>query len=243
MRRAALRRWGCDGKEIGSEHGTAVASLLVGRDRVFRGVQPTATLYAADVYCDQAAGGAADDVVRALAWMARERVPVINISLVGPANRLLERATASLVRQGYLVVAAVGNDGPAAPPLYPASSPGVVGVTGVTGARRVIPEAAQGAQVMFAAPGHGLAVAYSGGGYSTARGTSFEASATSSTGAASVRDAAVTSGAGLVAPRWIAVVRTFRVVGGRLHVGFGELGVLEVPVGDGRNGDAGLEFL
>ncbi len=175
LRRATIRPWGCDGKDVASDHGTAVASLLVGRDRAFRGVHPAATLYAADVYCEQPAGGAAEEVVRAMAWMARERVAVINISLVGPANRVMERATASLVKQGFLVVAAVGNDGPAAPPLYPASYPGVVGVTGVTGARRVLPEAAQGPQVMFAAPGVALAVAQPGSGYTAARGTSFAA--------------------------------------------------------------------
>jgi subtilisin family serine protease len=175
LRRADVRPWGCDGREVPGEHGTAIASLLAGSDGAFRGVQRTATLYAADVYCDQPAGGAAEDVARALAWLARERVAVINVSLVGPPNRLLERATAALVRRGHIVVAAVGNDGPAAPPLYPASYPGVVGVTGVTPQRRVLPEAARGPQVMFAAPGADVAIARAGGGYATARGTSFAA--------------------------------------------------------------------
>ena len=48
-------------------------------------------------------------------------------------------------------MAAVGNDGPAAPPLYPAAYAGVVGVSGITPARRALPEAAQGPQVMFTA--------------------------------------------------------------------------------------------
>jgi subtilisin family serine protease len=182
LRQATVNAWGCSGAEHPSPHGTAVASLLIGRDTGFAGVLADATLYAADVYCeraagarDQAVGGSVDVVVQALAWMARERVPVINISLVGPANRLLERAVRALVGKGHLVVAAVGNDGPAAPPLYPASYPGVVGVTGVTTARRVLPEAAQGAQVMLAAPGAELAVARLAGGYVVARGTSFAA--------------------------------------------------------------------
>jgi subtilisin family serine protease len=134
--------WGCEGRQIASEHGTAIASLLA-----------AGILYAADVYCGQPTGGAAEDVARAMAWMARERVAVVNVSLVGPANALLERSVLALVRRGHLVVAAVGNDGPAAAPLYPASYPGVVGVTGVSDNRRVLPEAAQGPQVMFAALG------------------------------------------------------------------------------------------
>jgi hypothetical protein len=166
---------GCDGREVPSRHGTAVASLLVGHDGAFSGVQPTAVLIAADVYCDAPDGGAAEDVARALAWMVRERVPVINVSLVGPPNALLEQATQAVIRRGHLIVAAVGNDGPAAPRLYPASYAGVVGVSGVTPRRSALPEAAQGPQVHVAAPGSEVAVASAGGGYASARGTSFAA--------------------------------------------------------------------
>ncbi|MES2957414.1 MAG: S8 family serine peptidase [Pseudomonadota bacterium] len=176
LRRASLTHWGCDGRTVASAHGTAIASLLVGRDARFVGVVPEAMLYAADVYCEHPDGGSVEAVASALAWLARERVPVINVSLVGPPNRLLERAVRALSARGHLVVAAVGNDGPAAPPLYPASYPEVIGVTGVTPARKALPEAALGPQVAFAAPGAELSVASAGAsGYSVARGTSFAA--------------------------------------------------------------------
>ena len=175
LRRAAGASFGCAGEPVPGEHGTAVASLLVGRDRGFAGAAPQAALYAADVYCGRADGGSAEQVAQALAWMAREQVPVVNLSLVGPHNQLLQRAVAALVKRGHLLVAAVGNDGPAAPPLFPAAYEGVVGVTGVNPARRVLPEAAQGPQVMLAAPGAELAAARAGGGYGVARGTSFAA--------------------------------------------------------------------
>ncbi|HEX7156677.1 MAG TPA: S8 family serine peptidase, partial [Burkholderiaceae bacterium] len=153
LRRADVQRHGCDGAAKPTAHGTAVASLLVGRATGFSGAAPAATLYAADVYCGQLTGGAVDALVEALDWMARERVPVVNISLVGPSNATLARVVAALLGRGHLVVAAVGNDGPAAPPLYPASYPGVVGVTAVDARDRVLPEAARGPQVAFAAPG------------------------------------------------------------------------------------------
>ena len=175
LRQASIEAWGCKGAAVPSAHGTAVASLLVGRDGAFAGVTPQSALYAADIYCEQPAGGAAEDIALALAWMAQRNVGVINISLVGPANKLLERAVQAMIRKGHLIVAAVGNDGPAAPPLYPASYAGVIGVTGVWPTRRVLPEAAQGPQVTLAAPGADLAVARSGGGYAVARGTSFAA--------------------------------------------------------------------
>lgn len=176
LRDATSVPWGCAGERHPSPHGTAVASLLVGRERGFAGALPGATLYAADVYCDEAAGGSVEAVAQAMAWLARERVGVINISLVGPPNRLLERALRALAARGHLVVAAVGNDGPAAPPLYPAAYPDAIGVTGVNGARQALPEAAQGPQVRFAAPGADLAVARAGRrDYAVARGTSFAA--------------------------------------------------------------------
>jgi len=102
-------------------------------------------------------------------------VPVINISLVGAKNSLLESVIARLIGAGFIVVAAVGNDGPAAPPLYPASYPNVVGVTAVDVHNRVLVEAARGPQVMFASPGADLAAASLGNGYSAVRGTSFAA--------------------------------------------------------------------
>ena len=72
-------------------------------------------------------------------------------------------------------MAAVGNDGPSAPPLYPAAYDGVVGVTGVDARGRALLEALRGPQVDFAAPGAELAAAGPGGRYYTVRGTSFAA--------------------------------------------------------------------
>lgn len=177
LRGTALHRHGCQGRSVPAPHGTAVASLLVGRDGDFRGALAGATLYAADAYCGEAPdGGSVQALVQALAWLVRERVAVINISLVGPPNALLQRAVAAAQARGHLLVAAVGNDGPAAPPLYPAAWPGVVGVTAVDARRRVLAEAGRGPQVMFAAPGSDLAAAAAGErGYVAVRGTSFAA--------------------------------------------------------------------
>lgn len=158
-----------------SPHATAVASLIAGHDGRFRGAAPGARLFVADVYGSTAAGGSAEAIVRALAWLAQTGAPVINISLVGPPNLLLEAGVKALVAKGRLVVAAVGNDGPAAAPLYPASYPGVVAVTGVDGHRRLLPEAGRASHVDFAAPGSEMAAAGVDGGFVSVRGTSFAA--------------------------------------------------------------------
>ena len=176
LRRAEIRRHGCDDGAHPAPHGTAVASLMVGAGDRFTSALPRATLYAGDAYCDAATGGSVEAIARELAWMARMRVAVVNISLVGPANQILQRVIEHAVARGMLIVAAVGNDGPAAPPLYPASWPGVVGVGAVDGKLRLLPEGARGPQVMFVAPGADMAAAASGTrAFVPVRGTSFAA--------------------------------------------------------------------
>ena len=149
---------------------------MIGQDGPFRSALPRATLYAGDAYCDAATGGSVEAIARELAWLAREQVAVVNISLVGPPNQILQRLIERAVAQGLLIVAAVGNDGPAAPPLYPASWPGVVGVGAVDGKLRLLPEGARGPQVMFVAPGADMAAAANGTrAFVPVRGTSFAA--------------------------------------------------------------------
>lgn len=158
-----------------SGHGTAVASLLVGDSGRFLGAAPGAALLVADIYGGSPAGGSAEAIARAMAWLAARQVRIVNISLVGPPNRLLERVVAALQARGVLIVAAVGNDGPSAPPQYPASYAGVVAVTGVDGRDRALIEAGRASHVDFAAPGADMAAAIPGGGYQAVRGTSFAA--------------------------------------------------------------------
>jgi len=172
---ALTERWGCDGRLVPSAHGTAVASLMIGETADFAGVFPSAALYAADVYCDAPTGGNALALAAAFSWLAAQDVPVINVSLVGPPNAALERVISRLMGTGRLVIAAVGNDGPSAPPLYPAAYPGVIGVTGVDANRRVLVEACRGPQVAFAAPGAEVAAAAGADSFASVRGTSFAA--------------------------------------------------------------------
>jgi len=146
---------------------------MIGRSPRFHGAAPGSELYAADVYCGLPTGGAVDAVADALAWLVRENVPVINVSLVGPPNVMLETVVRMVIARGHVVVAAVGNDGPAAPPLYPASYPDVVGVTAVDAHQRALLEACRGKQVKFSAPGADMSAANPAQSYAAVRGTSF----------------------------------------------------------------------
>ena len=162
------------GAPSASRHGTAVASLLVGSGAV-QGAAPGQRLLAADVYGTDPAGGNASAIARALGWLAQSGVAVTTISLVGPDNKLLSVAVLRAQQRGMLIVAAVGNDGPAAPPAYPASYRGVFAVTGVDAKGRVLPEAGRALHVDFAAPGDAVLVATGAGSTDRLRGTSFAA--------------------------------------------------------------------
>jgi hypothetical protein len=158
-----------------SAHGTAVASLLVGDDGGFHGYLEGAELYAADVYGGDPSGGSADDIVRALEWLAVNRVAVANISLAGPPNALLEAGVEAFVARGHVLVAAIGNEGPAGPRQYPANYPGVVAVTSVDDDKHLQLDASGGA-VTFAALGVDVRAAALRG-YGDYTGTSFAAPA------------------------------------------------------------------
>lgn len=155
------------GGPAAGDHGTAVASLL--RDA---GVT---RIWAADVYGKAADGGSALAIAKALDWFAGAKVPVVSISLVGPRNPLLERAIAAMSARGTVIVAAVGNDGPAAPPAYPASYPAVLAVTGVDGRQRALIEAGRALHLDYAAPGADLKALDARGRDRMVRGTSFAA--------------------------------------------------------------------
>jgi subtilisin family serine protease len=167
---------GCGDRSVPSAHGTAVASLLA-ETLGARPRQPDGKvqLLAADVYCGDTAGGSIERVINSLAWLSQGQVPVINVSLVGPHNRLLERAVMRVIERGHAVVAAVGNDGPAAPPLYPAAYEGVIGVSGIDRRGRALLEACRGPHVDFAALGADLRAAAIPQGRADVRGTSYAA--------------------------------------------------------------------
>jgi hypothetical protein len=163
----AAQRGFAKGAPLASDHGSAVASLLSGA-----GVR---RVLVADVYGSDPAGGNALAIARALDWLAQNRARVVTISLVGPRNAVLEKAVARARDKGMIVVAAVGNDGPAAPPAYPASYPGVVAVTGVDGRLRPLLEAGRALHLDYAAPGADIRAANKGGKRVRVRGTSYAA--------------------------------------------------------------------
>lgn len=157
-----------------ADHGTAVISVFADRRD---GLLPKGRYFVAGVFGVAPQGDPVSSVVElanAIDWLVERDVAVINMSLAGPPNALLEVAIQRALAKGHAVVAAVGNAGPASKPLFPAAYPGVVGVTATDVKRRIFRRAVQGAQVDFAAPGVAVRGANGGdAGESLYSGTSF----------------------------------------------------------------------
>jgi len=157
-------------------HGTAIASIIAGNSGDYRGIAPKTELYAASVFeKDSERGEIASTVslVMALDWLMSSGVDVVNISLAGPPNRLLQAALNRAAEQDVTILAAAGNGGPVAQPMYPAAYESVVAVTAVDTRGQVFRLANRGEYLDIAAPGVSLVHAKAGGGYVASSGTSF----------------------------------------------------------------------
>lgn len=141
-------------KAAPTDHGTAIASILVSQHG--RGLLPGAGLDVASVFGADSAGIPMADVVALLGgldWLVGSGAQVINMSFAGDANNVVAVALRRVVNGRAIVVAAVGNEGPAAPPAFPAAEPGVIGVTAVDNRSQLYADANRGDDVDFAAPG------------------------------------------------------------------------------------------
>lgn len=163
-------------------HGTAVAALLVGEyseegTQVLSPLLPNARLYAASVFHkgDRVQEGASVlRVLAALDWLAQQDdVRVINMSLAGPPNKLLEQTIAELSARDKVVVAAVGNDGPHGPVRYPAAYERVVAVAAADRNGSIYRWSNQGPYVDFTALGVDVVTAAADHGFEAQSGTSF----------------------------------------------------------------------
>lgn len=155
-------------------HGTAVAHMFAGTGPA-PGRKAT-TIFVADIFAGpRASSGSTFALVKAINWMAEQKVPVVNISLAGPSSTVVGKAVERVSARGQIVVAAVGNDGPAAPPVFPAAYPNVVGVTAVDKSGSIYRYANRGSYVDFAAYGVDVTSLDAGGNVIAATGTSFAA--------------------------------------------------------------------
>lgn len=138
-------------------HGTAIASIIAGSGKV-QGVAPGISLLAIRAFSevDPATGASESDsfrVSQAVSLALDRKARIINLSIGGPNDPLVRMAVEQAVLTGVVVVAAAGNDGPDAPPVYPAAQTGVIAVTATDAKDRIYDGANRGDYVAIAAPG------------------------------------------------------------------------------------------
>lgn len=153
---------------VARSHGSTVVAIAVSR-----GVH----VQVADVFGhspDGALAASADRIAAAIDWMIEHRIAVINISVEGPANPVLQEMVRRAAERGHIIVAAAGNGGPAARPIFPAAFDGVLAVTAIDDEGRPYIRANRGDYIDFAANGVNVIVEV-GGSSERVSGTSFAA--------------------------------------------------------------------
>lgn len=161
-------------------HGTLMAGIIAATEHNafgIAGVAPGSDLLAVPVCQPAEAGGAECPLYELLhgvdvAW--ENEVQIVNLSLVGPPNPLLERAMARLDELGVVVVAAAGNEN-TAEPRYPAAYPSVVGVGAVGRDGRPFARGNRGASAEIVAPGVEILSTVPGDAFAFGDGTSMAA--------------------------------------------------------------------
>lgn len=161
------------------DHGTAVAAIIVGAPGTSSdGLLPAARLFAAAIFSlrdDNRIVGTTDAIARSVDWLGQQGVRVVNLSLSGPGNQVMRLTVERAHESGMVLVAAAGNEGPNAAPVFPAGYAPVVAVTAVDAALQPYSEANHGDYIDLAAPGVDVWSARGGQGGRYNSGTSFAA--------------------------------------------------------------------
>lgn len=153
-------------------HGTAVSSLIIGRDSLTPGVAPGADLISIRIADDS---GYSDSFLLAKGIVAAvdSGAQLINISMSSFGDsRLVRNAIEYAGNAGALIIAAAGNNG-VDQVTFPAANEGVVAVGGVDALGNHLDFSNSGAEIDLAAPGYDIFAAWTGGEAVSVSGTSF----------------------------------------------------------------------
>ncbi|MFT5111403.1 MAG: minor extracellular protease Epr [Parasphingorhabdus sp.] len=159
-------------------HGSRVATILVGSAPKYdySGLLAAAELVAVNVFRgigDKRIDTTVTWILQGINTVLKHNVDVINMSLGGPGNQILEHSMKKVMQLGIPVIAAAGNSGPKSPPMYPAAYDSVVAVTAVDAKDQVFSKANQGSYIDFSAPGVDVFIPAGKRGSGYRSGTSF----------------------------------------------------------------------
>lgn len=152
-------------------HGTAVASLLVGSDRLSQGIAPSADLLSIRIADDSGNSNSfllAEGIVRAV----DEGAQVINISMGSYGNSsIVKDAVDYALEKNVVIVAAAGNEG-LETPSYPAAYEGVIAVGAVDRNGQHLAFSNSGENLDLGAPGFEIVSAWPDDQFTSFSGTS-----------------------------------------------------------------------
>jgi hypothetical protein len=159
-------------------HGTAVAGIIRAHGLV-QGAAPGAEILAVRAFrATGEIGGPTTTthiLISAVDWAVRSGARILNMSFIGAHDPALQQILSAANGKGVTVVAAAGNGGPTAPPVYPAAYPEVIAVTAVDERDQRYQHANRGSYIALAAPGVDILAPIEHGGYAYVSGTSFAA--------------------------------------------------------------------
>jgi subtilisin family serine protease len=177
LRDAIAERYdaGC-GTDQADPHGTGMASAIASR-AYLRGVAPRTRILAICAFGGSATSAQSTtmQIIRGIDYAVGRGARIINMSFAGPHDPMLERALRNAHDKGVSLIAAVGNEGPKSPPLYPGADPAVIAVTATDMDDHVFARANHGKYIAVAAPGVDVMVDAPGSGYTLTTGTSVAA--------------------------------------------------------------------
>ncbi|HEY8032749.1 MAG TPA: S8 family serine peptidase [Methylocella sp.] len=165
-------------KAVPALHGTAVAGIIAAHAEL-TGVAPQARILAVQAFGSAdpkvAGHGTTYDILPGIEWSELHGARVVNMSFTGPRDPALAREIADGARRGVIFVAAVGNEGRSAGPLYPAADENVIPVTATDRSDSVFEDANRCFATCVAAPGVDVLVAEPSDAYGFLSGTSMAA--------------------------------------------------------------------
>jgi Subtilase family len=161
-------------------HGTLMAGVIGAAENNgfgIAGLAPKARIVSIPICTANAGAGGQCTIYQMLQGFDRAydaKAAIVNLSLAGPPNPLLERGVARLDSLGLVVVAAAGNEG-SEQRRYPAAYPSVIGVGAVDREGRLFPKSNRGSWVELHAPGVEVLSTVPGNAFAFGSGTSLAA--------------------------------------------------------------------
>ncbi len=133
-------------------HGTGIAGVIAAQGKLI-GVAPSVKLLAVQAFTAAKSEGTTMNILDALEWTGKSGAKVVNMSFAGPADPEVHTMLLAVRNTGAVLIAAAGNAGPKAKPLYPAAYPETIAVTATDANDQLFAQANRGRHISVSAPG------------------------------------------------------------------------------------------